>query len=377
MNRVVPLISVVGILAIGLAMVPALGLPYGHFDWIVLSQEYERIDNLALNRPAIASTYRAGHPPSFAVDGNEDTTWESYSRYREWLYVILDRPQRVNGILVNWGAGYATRYRIGVLVGDYPEYWQPVYDETSGDGELDFVTFPSTYGRAVVIDMFGAPQSTPYFSIREFEVFYFPEDTDESGNLAGGRPTYATTYQPGYEPANATDADLSTSWRPDPRMDAYATSIFVDLGDTYDVARVNLHWGDLRANWYRLYAWTFVWSGPFGQWAWWPIYSGSSSGGEDTATFQPISTRYVRLVAYNDAGQGFDVKEFEVYSDAQASPGDSDTPSAHDLTPDMAKEGAEGVLRDLVPPGWEHTPEWQHITPSKGEISVPELLPLR
>ncbi|RME42060.1 MAG: discoidin domain-containing protein [Chloroflexi bacterium] len=373
MNRVVSPVAVVVLLAIGLAILPALGLPYGRLDWIAFSQAYTPLENLALNRPAVASTYDYRYPPHLAVDGNLDTAWESSPHYRQWFYVLLDQPQWVNQVIIEWGAGYATHYRISVLVGGPYGYWQPVTDEVAGDGSEDFVSFPAVYGTAVAISMYGRAADAYNFSIREFEVFYFPDDA-QVDNLAAGKPAYASTYQSGYEAGNATDADMATSWRPDVAIEPNVSSIYVDLGDTYTVAQVDLYWGDAYPARYRLYAWTFVWTGWTGYWAWWPLYNGSSAGGQDSATFRPTSTRYVRLVAYSQAGQGVDLKEFEVYSGPSV-PGGGVPPGANYLTPDAPTEAGGDVLRDLVPPGWEKSPAWRQA-PSKDGVPVPELIPL-
>jgi len=376
MNRIASPIAVVVLLAAGLLMLPVLGLPYGRLDWTVYSQAYSALENLALNRPAAASTYDFRYPPSLAVDGDVETAWESSPGYRQWFYVILDSPQWVNQIVVNWGPGYATHYRISVLVGGYYGYWQPVTDEVAGDGDLDLVSFPPIQSDAVAISMYGRAPDAFNFTIREFEVYYLSDGTQASENLAAGKPAYATTYQSDYDPGNATDAEMTTSWRPDPAIDFDMSSIYVDLGDTYDVAQVDLYWGDAYADQYQLYAWTFVWTGWTGYWAWWPIYDGSSAGGgQDTATFQSISTRYVRLVAFGQAGQAIDLKEFEVYSGPSMPSGEGSTPSASYLTPDAVREAGKDVLQDFVPSGWEKSPAWQQ-TPSQGGVSVPELVPL-
>ncbi|MFQ5340824.1 MAG: discoidin domain-containing protein [Anaerolineae bacterium] len=373
MKRIVSPVLILVLLVIALAMLPAVGLPYGPLDWVAFSQGYGSLENLALNRPSAASTYDFRYPPSFAVDGDPETAWESSPYYRQWLYVILDGPQWVNQVAVNWGAGYATHYRISVLVGGYYGYWQPVADEVAGDGDLDFVSFSAIYGDAVAISMYGPAPDALNFSIREFEVYYFPDETQGSENLAAGKPAYATSYQSGYEPANATDVDTTTSWRPDPAIDFGVSSFYVDLGDTYDVTQVDLYWGDAYADRYRLFAWTFVWTGWTGYWAWWPLYEGTSSGGQDTASFQPISTRYVRLVAFSQTGQQeVDLQEIEVYS-GQGSPAGSTTTNSY-LTPDAATEAGADVLRDLTPPGWEKSPAWQR-TPSEDGIPVPDLAP--
>lgn len=378
MERSLSPFLVAGLLLIGLAMLPAVGLPYGQFDWVAFSQGYGGVENLALDRPAVASSYLAGSPPSYAVDGDLDTAWESFSYDQEWLYVVLDKPQWVNQVVVNWGEeNYALRYRISVLTGSGGgRYWQPVHDELDANGGVDFVNFGAVYGDAVAISMYGRPSGISRFSVREFEVYYLPTTPQESINLAAGRIAHATSYLSGYGPVHVTDQDLSTGWRPNFFYDPYAPSIYIDLEDMYDVTQVDLYWGEEYPSQYGLYAWTFVWYRWYGYWAWWPVHTGDTIGDHDTATFGPINTRYIRLVAYRYAGEGVDLREFEIYGDAGPPPEDGDPASARYLTPEMTTDAIQDALHDLVPPGWKDSPAW-HQVPLKEGIPAPETLPMK
>lgn len=377
MKRSVSPFIVVGLFVIGLAMWAAVGLPYGDFDWVAFSQGYGGAENLALDQPVVASSYLAEHPAFYAADGDLDTAWESYSYNREWLYVHFTEPQPVNTVVVNWGPAFAYRYRISILTGSYDyQYWQPVHDETSGDGGVDVVSFAETYAYAVAISMFDHVPGYSNFSIREFEVYYLGTGPQQENNFAAGVPAYATSYLSGYEPSFVTDVDTTTSWRPDPLVDPYQASVYVDLGETYDVSQVDLYWGDLYPYQYRVYVWAFVWSGYYGYWAWWPVYEAESSGGHNTAAFSgPISTRYVRVTAYKEAGQTVDLQEFEVYG-AQPPAGESSSSAGNYLTPQMVEESAKEALRDFVPPGWKDSPAL-YRQPGKEGVPAPEPVPLK
>src|SRR5260221_627247 len=67
--------------------------------------------NLALNKPASASSTNQGYVPSNAVDGNTGTYWESASNaFPQWLQVDLGSSQSVSRLVLNlppssaWGA---------------------------------------------------------------------------------------------------------------------------------------------------------------------------------------------------------------------------------------------------------------------------------
>lgn len=381
MKKAIRRVSLRGLLVLALlvaspAVLPLVGLPYGPLDWTVYSQAYvEPPPNLALGRPAYSSTALEGHEPSLAVDGDANTTWESFRTGIQWWYVRLDYPQWVNQIVVHWGQNYASAFRVSVLTG---RYWQPVYETYAGDGEEDVINFPPIYGEAGLVSFIYPVPGAPSYSLSEVEVYLQSLAALGALNLALGHPAVASSFQPGHEPGLVTDADLSTEWWSDPVVDPVSASIFVDLGAPYPVEQATLIWGENYATTYRLYGWVFVWIhtwyGWYGYWTWWPLYNGIGQGGQDIAFFSPIYAQYIRLVADNraDLNQGYQLKEFELYSREIGIP-PGGPPGYGFVSPGEARSRLGETLNDVVPPGWEASPAWR-LMPSEKGLSVPRMV---
>jgi glucose/arabinose dehydrogenase len=69
--------------------------------------------DLALNRPASASsTHASAGPPGAANDGNSTTRWSSGFADGQWWQVDLGSVKSVDRVEVNWEFAYASQYRI-------------------------------------------------------------------------------------------------------------------------------------------------------------------------------------------------------------------------------------------------------------------------
>ncbi|HUQ56659.1 discoidin domain-containing protein [Lentzea sp.] len=106
---------------------------------------------------------------------------------------------------------------------------------------VDELTFPATTARHV--RMVGVtPHPTYGYSLFDFEV-----DAPRQGE------TTASSFDPGYEPAKATDGDPATRWAVARAERGRADSwIAVDLGATTTVHRVRLRWETAAAGAYRI-----------------------------------------------------------------------------------------------------------------------------
>ncbi|MGW6935483.1 discoidin domain-containing protein [Lentzea sp. NPDC054927] len=124
---------------------------------------------------------------------------------------------------------------------------------------VDELTFPAVSARHVrVVGV--RPHPTYGYSLFDFDV---------NDSLARGKPTTASSFDPGYEPAKATDGDTSTRWAvaraERGRTDSW---LAVDLGASVAVSRVRLRWETAAAGAYRVEtsadgaAWTTVVSYP-------------------------------------------------------------------------------------------------------------------
>ncbi len=74
--------------------------------------------DLALGRPAIASSNTSGYAPSAVTDGNATTRWAVSTaerpRTNSWVRVDLGTVQSVNRVRLSWEAAYGAEYRIQV-----------------------------------------------------------------------------------------------------------------------------------------------------------------------------------------------------------------------------------------------------------------------
>jgi|SRR5665647_864707 len=125
--------------------------------------------NLALNKPATASSVAGTNTAAMAVDGDATgTRWESNYDDPSWIYVDLGASTTINRVVLKWEYAHADQYKIQVSAD--ASTWTDVYTETAGDGDIDDISFIGTSARYV--RMFGTHRATPYaYSIYEFEVY--------------------------------------------------------------------------------------------------------------------------------------------------------------------------------------------------------------
>jgi hypothetical protein len=127
------------------------------------------VANLALHKPAVASTSYGGLPPSNATDGNVNSRWSSLFSDSQWIYVDLGSVYTINQVVLRWETAYGRGYKIQVS-GD-ASTWSDVYSTTTGDGGVDDIplAFPAS-GRYV--RMLGTQRATVYgYSLYELEVY--------------------------------------------------------------------------------------------------------------------------------------------------------------------------------------------------------------
>ncbi|WP_312878013.1 discoidin domain-containing protein [Lentzea indica] len=120
---------------------------------------------------------------------------------------------------------------------------------------VDELTFPAVSARHV--RMVGVrPHPTYGYSLFDFEV---------DGSLERGKPTNASSFDPGMESLKATDGDPATRWAVARAERGRADSwLAVDLGAATTISRVRLRWETAAAGAYRIetspdgVAWTAV-----------------------------------------------------------------------------------------------------------------------
>ena len=147
--------------------------------------------NLALNRPAIASSFQGfdatycpigdGCTADLAVDGDLMTRWSSGWSDDEWIYVDLGLPANIEGVTLYWEAAFGSDYEI--QVSNNAITWTTVYAASGGNGGTDEIAGLSATGQYV--RMYGLARGSQYgYSLYEFEVYGCPStvvDDFESG----------------------------------------------------------------------------------------------------------------------------------------------------------------------------------------------------
>ena len=149
--------------------------------------------NLALNKPAYASTTEnGGTPAASAVDGNAGTRWSSAAADPQWLYVDLQARYTISQVVLSWETAAGKAYQ--VQVSDDASSWTTLYSTTTGAGGVEKLT-PTTAGAGRYLRVYGTQRTTGYgYSLWELEVY---------GSAASGGPVLTSLA---VTPATATVA---------------------------------------------------------------------------------------------------------------------------------------------------------------------------
>lgn len=125
--------------------------------------------NLALNATATASgNENVNLGPANAVDGSTATRWSSAFVDPSWIALDLGQTYNVAQVILRWEAAYGKAYQIQTS-GD-GQSWTTVYTQTSGQGGVENIVFPTVSARYV--RMYGTARSGGYgYSLYEFEVY--------------------------------------------------------------------------------------------------------------------------------------------------------------------------------------------------------------
>ncbi|MEV0130275.1 ThuA domain-containing protein [Dactylosporangium sp. NPDC050688] len=125
--------------------------------------------NLALNKPATASSTEAAvYPASAAVDGSLTTRWASAFADPQWIRVDLGQSYAIGRVKLTWEAAYGSAYQIQTSADG--NTWTTVRSVTGGDGGVDDNTALNATGRYVRIN--GTTRATAWgYSLLEFEVY--------------------------------------------------------------------------------------------------------------------------------------------------------------------------------------------------------------
>jgi len=127
--------------------------------------------NLALNKPATASSTNGSNAAGRAVDGSTSTYWRSgnlSSGTVAWLRVDLQSTQSLGRVVVNWRSSYYAR-RYQIQVSNDNSSWTTVFSTLSGNGGNDDILFSAVSARYVRVYITRNNSSSE--RINEFEVY--------------------------------------------------------------------------------------------------------------------------------------------------------------------------------------------------------------
>jgi hypothetical protein len=124
--------------------------------------------NLALNKPATASSTYGSNTPSRAFDGSTSTYWRSSSNSTAWLRVDLGSAQTVGRAVIKWnGSYYARTYQL--QVSNNGSSWTNVYSTSSGGSGTKEIAFVQITARYVRLYMTRNNRSS--YRVNELEVY--------------------------------------------------------------------------------------------------------------------------------------------------------------------------------------------------------------
>jgi hypothetical protein len=100
----------------------ARGTTYGYSLWEFEVYNYSTGSNLALNKPATASTFQSGFPAEGAFDGVGTTRWgsqydanlTSVPRDSNYVYVDLRGTARITQIILSWETAYGKDFKLEI-----------------------------------------------------------------------------------------------------------------------------------------------------------------------------------------------------------------------------------------------------------------------
>ncbi len=257
---------------------------------------------ISQGRPAIASSVEsAAYEPDNAFDGDRTTRWSSEFSDPQYLYVDLGSVTNLCQVNLIWENAYGKDFTIDIS--NDADTWTNAATITGNTSLTNNI--PIT-GSGRYVRMYGTARGTPTgYSLYGMHVYgTAPSPSCGGTDLAlGGTAVSSSDESIAYPAREAFDGDLGTRWasqHSDPQ------SIYVDLGDTYDLCNVTLAWETAYATDFHIDA-----SPDALDWATLVTVTGNTS----TTNTIPVSglARYVRMTGTARAtGYGYSLLEFTV-----------------------------------------------------------------
>ncbi|MFI5930913.1 discoidin domain-containing protein [Actinoplanes sp. NPDC051494] len=261
-------------------------------------------------RPTTASSAEwEGTPASAATDGNTGTRWSSaFSAAPQWLQVDLGSPQAITRVALNWEGAYATAFTVQLSTNG------STFTDATGTlrGNAGAQNIPVT-GTARYVRLNLTERALPAYgySLWEFQVYANSAQGDIL--LSYNKPGAASSEQ---NDVNCNPCTVPKAFDLDPAT-RWATSsttgwvdpgwIYVDLGATAQISRVELQWDPAYATAYKIQV------SPNAT-TWTDIYSTTTGRGFKEVLNVTGTGRYVRMYGTARSGPyGYSLYDFNVY----------------------------------------------------------------
>lgn len=128
---------------------------------------YKNSRNLALDKPAYASSSENGQPTK-VTDNDINSRWASKSGDNEWIYVDLGKEEHIYGVGLTWEAAYGKSFKI--QASNDAKSWDDVYTVTSGNGGKQDLFFDDVSAR--YIRLLGIKRGSNWgYSLWDFKVY--------------------------------------------------------------------------------------------------------------------------------------------------------------------------------------------------------------
>ncbi|MDE6311827.1 MAG: discoidin domain-containing protein [Muribaculaceae bacterium] len=135
--------------------------------------------NLALGKPAAASSVRDGNKASFVNDGNTSTRWESDWADDQWIAIDLLDKYEIDRMEILWEGAFARQYRIQASTDG--SNWTEIYSAANAPGGTEKIAFQPVAASHVRINCDRRALEAYGFSIYEWRVYGLRRIADTSG----------------------------------------------------------------------------------------------------------------------------------------------------------------------------------------------------
>jgi endoglucanase Acf2 len=129
--------------------------------------------NIALGKPATASSSSAANVLAYLNDGTTSTRWESNATDAEWVRVDLGGVFDLEKVVLNWETAFGQQYDVLLSTDDVT--YTPLYTQNNGGGGREELAVAGT-GRYLKLNL--RKRGSPWaYSLLELEVYGTPQKT--------------------------------------------------------------------------------------------------------------------------------------------------------------------------------------------------------